>query len=116
MQFPARYRGEWRDYSAWLKLAFHAYADKPDRPYQDAPAEKLLADLDLVAEQIERFAGPQSYAPPTVIHWAMTRQETLKPLYDHGIRVLTGDFIKLNGRWDINYRFDDVDQRVLLAS
>lgn len=107
-QFPDRYRGQWRDCSDWLKLAFHAYADKPDRPYQDAPPEKLLADLNLVAEQIHRFAGPDSYAPPTVIHWAMTRQEALKPLFDHGIRVLTGDFIKLKGRWDINYRFDDV--------
>jgi hypothetical protein len=64
-QFSDRYKGEWRDCSDWLKLAFHARADKPDRPYQDAPPEKLLADLDQVALEIHRFAGTQSYAPPT---------------------------------------------------
>jgi hypothetical protein len=106
-QFPDRYRSQWRDCSDWLKLAFHAHADKPDRPYQDAPPAKLLADLDQVAEQIHRFAGPQSYAPPTVIHWGMTRQESLKPLYDHGIHALSGYFRKIGGHWDVNYRFDD---------
>jgi len=106
-QFPARYKGEWRDCSDWLKLAFHAYANDPARPYQDAPPEKLLADLDLVAEQIHRFAGARSYAPPTVIHWGMTRQESLKPLYRRGVRALSGYF-KYGKRYDVNYRFDDV--------
>lgn len=107
-QFPDRYKGEWRDCSDWLKLAFHAYANDPGRPYQDAPPQKLLADLDLVAAEIHRFAGAQSYAPPTVIHFGMTRQEALKPLYDHGIRVLSGYFRKSGAHYDINYRFDDV--------
>ena len=38
--FPDCYKGEWRDNSNWLKLAFHAHANLPDRPYQDAPPEK----------------------------------------------------------------------------
>ena len=62
-QFSDRYRGEWRDNSGWLKRAFHGHADKPDRPHQDPPPEKLLADLDQVAEQKHRFAGPETYAP-----------------------------------------------------
>jgi hypothetical protein len=106
-QFPDRYRGEWRDNSEWLKLAFHAHADKPDRPYQDAPPEKLLADLDQVAEQILRFAGPEAYAPPTVIHWGMTRQSALRPLTTRGVRALSGYFRQINGVWDVNYRFSD---------
>ncbi len=106
-QFPDRYRSQWRDLSGWLKLAFHAHADLPDRPYQDAEPEKLLADLDQVAEQILRFAGPEAYAPPTVIHWGMTRQSALKPLYDRGVRALSGYFVKWNGVFDVNYRFDD---------
>ncbi|MFA6561567.1 MAG: hypothetical protein WCV00_06630 [Verrucomicrobiia bacterium] len=108
-QFPDRYKPEWRDCAHWLKLAFHAYADKPDRPYQDAPPQKLLADLDLVAHEIHRFAGAQSYAPPTVIHWGMTRQEALKPLYKRGVRALSGYFrMPGSGRYDVNYRYDDV--------
>ena len=106
-QFPDRYRGQWRDNAGWLKLAFHAHADQPDRPYQDAPPEKLIADLDRVAEQIHRFAGQESYAPPTVIHWGMTRHSAFKPLVSRGVRVLSGYFGKRGGVWDVNYRWDD---------
>ncbi len=107
-QFPDRYKGQWRDNSDWLKLAFHAYANKPDRPYQEAPASKLMADFDMVSEQIIRFASEQTYSPPTVIHWGMVQPEALKPLYERGVRVLSGYFRRLNDKWDVNYLVDDV--------
>ena len=106
-QFPDRYKSEWRDNAPWLRLAFHAYANKPDRPYQDAPPEKLLADLDLVAAEIRRFAGEEVYVPPTVIHWAMLRHSAFKPLYERGVRVLSGGFWREGDKWDINYNWDD---------
>jgi hypothetical protein len=112
-QFPDRYRGEWKDNAGWLRLAFHAYANEPNRPYQDAPAEKLVADLDLVAEQIRRFAGEETYTPPTVIHWGMTRPEAFKPLAGRGVRVLSGYFCPGSGGWDVNYRFDAVRSEYL---
>jgi hypothetical protein len=112
-QFPDRYKGQWRDNSAWMKLAFHAYADKPDRPYQDAPPEKLIADLDLVAGEIRRFAGEEAYAPPTVIHWGMTRRTALKPLFGRDVRALSGYFARSGGVWDVNYRWDDVRSEYL---
>jgi hypothetical protein len=106
-QFPDRYRGEWKDNADWLKLSFHAYANEPDRPYQKAPAEKLIADLDKVAEQIVRFAGRSTCSPPTVIHWAMVDPSVLKPLHGRGVRALSGYFRAANGGWDINYRLDN---------
>ena len=106
-QFPDRYKSEWRDNSDWLKLAFHAYANEPARPYQYAPASKLIADLKTVAEQIVRFAGEQSYSPPTVIHWGMVQPAVLKPLYDNGVRVLSGYFRRSGGVWDVNYLVDE---------
>jgi hypothetical protein len=107
-QFPARYRSEWKDNANWLRLAFHAYANDPPRPYQDAPVEKLLADLDLIAGEIQRFAGPETYSPPVVIHWGMTRPEAWKALYERGSRVLGGYFRKnSSGQFDVNYRMDD---------
>jgi hypothetical protein len=112
-QFSDRYRSQWRDNAHWLKLAFHAYANKPDRPYQDAPPEKLIADLDLVASEIHRFAGEQTYVPPTVIHWAMTRHSAFKPLYNRGVRVLTGGFWHVGNAWDINYNWDPVHSEYL---
>jgi len=107
-QFPDRYKSQWRDNAHWLKLAFHAYANKPDRPYHDAAPEKLIADLDLVASEIRRFAGEETYAPPTVIHWAMTRHAAFKPLYERGVRVLSGYFGKSGDHWDVNYNWDPI--------
>ena len=112
-QFPDRYKGEWEDNADWLKLAFHAYANKPDRPYQYAPASKLIADLDQVAEQILRFAGEQSYSPPTVIHWGQVQPSALKPLYERGVRALSGYFRRSSTGWDVNYLFDDIRSEYL---
>ena len=112
-QFPDRYKGEWQDNSDWLKLAFHAYANKPDCPYQNVPASKLMADFDRVAEQIIRFASEQTYSPPTVIHWGMVQPEALKPLYERGVRVLSGYFRRQGGVWDVNYLIDDVRSEYL---
>ncbi|NUQ64782.1 MAG: hypothetical protein HUU20_20155 [Pirellulales bacterium] len=106
-QFPDRYKGEWRDHANWLKLAFHAYANEPDRPYQYAPASKLIADLDKVAAEIIRFAGEETLSPPTVIHWGMVQPTSLKPLYDRGVRVLSGFFEPRNGVFDVHYFVDD---------
>jgi hypothetical protein len=106
-QFPDRYKGEWQDNSDWLKLAFHAYANEPARPYQYASASKLISDFDKVAEQIIRFAGEKTYSPPTVIHWGMVQQTALKPLYERGVRVLSGYFRRFNSVWDVNYLLDD---------
>jgi hypothetical protein len=112
-QFPDRYKGEWQDNSGWLKLAFHAYANEPARPYQYAPASKLIADLDKVAEQIRRFAGEQTYSPPTVIHWGMVQPTALKPLFERGVRVLSGYFRRGDSGWDVNYLFDDARSEYL---
>jgi len=112
-QFPDRYKSEWRDNSDWLKLAFHAYANEPARPYQYAPASKLIADLDKVTEQIVRFAGEQTYSPPNVIHWGMVQPTALKPLFEKGVRVLSGYFSQIGGIWDVNYLLDDVRSEYL---
>lgn len=106
-QFPDRYKGEWADCAHWLKLAFHAYANDPDRPYQYAPAEKLAHDFDLVASEIHRFAGEQSYAPPTVIHWGMVQPASLKVLTDRGVKVLSGFFGWRPSGHDVHYFLDD---------
>ena len=112
-KFPDRYKGQWQENSDWLKLAFHAYSNEPDRPYQYAPPSQLIADLDKVAEQIHRFAGEQTYSPPTVIHWGMVQHTALKPLYERGVRVLSGYFRLYNGVWDVNYLLDDVRSEYL---
>jgi hypothetical protein len=112
-EFPDRFKGEWQVNSNWLKLAFHAHSHKPDRPYQYASASQLIADLNKVAEQIIRFAGEQTYSPPTVIHWGMVQSTALKPLFESGVHVLSGYFRKFNDVWDVNYLLDDARSEYL---
>ncbi len=112
-QFPDRYKGQWRDNADWLKLAFHAWTNDPPRPYQNATPERLISDLDKVAEQIIRFAGESTYSPPTVIHYAMAPHSAFKPLYSRGVRVLSGFFTRNKGVYDINYLMDDVRSEYL---
>jgi hypothetical protein len=113
-EFPDRYKSQWKDNADWLRLAFHAYANEPARPYQDAEPAKLIDDLDLVNEQIVRFAGEEVCTPPTVIHWGMTRHSAFKPLYERGVRALSGYFHRdAKGQYDINYRWDPVHSEYL---
>ena len=109
-QLSDRWKGQFRDNAGWMRLAFHAYANMPNRPYQNARPEKLCADFDKVAAQIHRFAGEEAYAPPTVIHWGMTLHEAFKPLYERGVRALSGYFERnrSTGKFDVNYQWDEL--------
>ena len=107
-KFPDRYRSEWRDNAHWLKLAFHAHADQPARPYIDAPPEQLIADFDKVRDQIHRFAGEETYSPTTIIHWGEVRPSAWKPLADRGVTVLSGYFEQQGDDWPVSYRMDPV--------
>ena len=66
--FPDRYKGEFRDNADWLRLSWHAYSEFPDRPYQNAPAEKVAADYDLIREEVCRFAAKTGFDG---IEWAV---------------------------------------------
>lgn len=105
--FPDRYKSQWADNADWLSLSFHAHANEPARPYENAPVEKLLADFDRVKGQILRFAGEAAWSAPTVIHWGMVPPAAFRPLAERGVRVLSGLFRKGRRGWDINYRLDD---------
>lgn len=96
-KFPARYKGEWADNAHWLKLAFHAYGEFPDRPYQNCAPDKLAKDFDLVAGEILRFAGQAAYSPPTVIHWGMVHPTAWPVLTQRGVKVLSGFFAPNTG-------------------
>ena len=92
-RFPDTYRPEWRENADWLKLAFHAYSEFPDRPYQYAPPQKLAQDYDLVKREIVRFAGEATFCPPTLVHWGMLSPGCFAVLRERGVRVLSGFFV-----------------------
>ncbi len=109
--FPDTYRQEWSDNADWLRLSFHSYSEFPDRPYQHAPQEKLMADYDLLRDEIVRFAGEPSFIPPVVLHWAMANPEVFAGLKERGVRYLSGGFIGSKtyvGEKDTQFRCCDI--------
>jgi hypothetical protein len=93
-EFPDIYKREFIDNSDWLRLSFHAFSEFPDRPYQHATTETLINDFELVKNEIIRFAGTETYLPPTNVHWAMLPPALFKVMRERGVRVLTsGGFV-----------------------
>lgn len=90
---PEDYKDEFKANSDWLKMSFHAYSEFPDRPYQNAAAEKLAADYDLIYNEVCRFAGKDSFIAPCVIHWAMTNPDNFGVLKERGVKCLAGGYI-----------------------
>jgi len=106
-EFPDTYKAEWQANGDWLKLAFHADAEFPDRPYEYASPAKLAGDLDRVAAEIQRIAGAEAYAPPTVLHWGMCPPACLPVLRERGVKALSGMFRPgCHDRYDVNYNLD----------
>ena len=91
--FPESYKSEFADNAHWLKMSWHAYSEFPDRPYQNAAAEKLAADYDLIKGEICRIAGEESFIPPVAAHWSMIRPDGMAELVKRGVRVMTSQFI-----------------------
>ncbi len=91
--FSEDYKGEFEDNAHWLRLSWHAYSEFPDRPYQNASNEKLQSDIELIRNEIYRFAGEKSYIPPVAMHWSIVRPEALPLLRENGVKVLSGQFM-----------------------
>lgn len=90
---PGCYKGEFADNADWLKMSWHAYSEFPDRPYQNATAEKVASDYDLIKSEVCRFAGEASFIPPVAAHWSMIRPDGMEELVKRGVRVMTSQFI-----------------------
>ncbi len=113
--FSSKYKSEWEDNADWLRLAFHAENEFPDRPYEHASPEELARDFDLVAAEIGRFAG-RAYRQPGVIHWGTVKPEAYKTLYDRNVRVLSGYFVKSSDNsWPVCYQLPDAPCEYLAA-
>jgi len=89
-----RYKSEFISNSHWLKLAFHARSEFPDRPYLQADRAKVREDCIAVCREICRFAGPECISNSTTIHWGEGSREVIRSLRSLGFTSLTGYFTK----------------------
>jgi len=87
-----KFKEEFRANSDWLKLAFHANAEFPNKPYRFATAEEITEDCAKVCREIIRFAGPEVLTSSTTIHWGEANRDCVRALRSLGMRSLTGYF------------------------
>jgi hypothetical protein len=105
-----KFKDEWKANAGWLRLSFHALADKPDNPYLNAGYEKVKKDCDAVLDQIRRFAGKEVTGPVTTLHWGEATVEGCRALRDAGFKCLPCDFNVDNDLPPCSY-YLDVEQR-----
>jgi hypothetical protein len=110
-QLTDKFRNEWKENASWLRLSFHALADKPDNPYKTAGYEKVKKDCDLVMDQIRRFAGKESTGPETTLHWGEATVEGCRALRDSGFVCLPCDFNVDNNLAPCSYYLDVAKRR-----
>ncbi|MBQ7651653.1 MAG: hypothetical protein IJS15_11885, partial [Victivallales bacterium] len=127
-QVPSDYRSQFEDNADWLHLAFHAFSEFPDRPYQHCSEAKLAHDYDVTMEQLVRIAGEKSCSAPTNVHWAMLPPELFHVLKERGTKILTssgfmsnriivdGESVELGtGACDIGFFYEQDVARHMLA-
>ena len=103
-----KFKSEFEANSDWLKLAFHAKGEFPDRPYKFATAEKIREDYERVIREIVRFAGKKVITDSTTVHWGEGNREVVRELHSLGLRSLTGYFRRTaKGDPLVSYYFED---------
>ena len=84
-----RYREEWRACSEWLKMSFHSRLENVS-PYELSGYDEVYADAEAVTREILRFAGRESLADTTTVHFCRTTVDGARALSDLGVRGLLG--------------------------
>ncbi|MDO5580443.1 MAG: hypothetical protein Q4G69_04870 [Planctomycetia bacterium] len=94
--FSDRYKSEWKENADWLRLAYHSRAEFPDRSLLTATRQGLNEEIELIEGEILRFAGKDSLAPPTCLHWGTIDRKLLSLFVQKGTKVFC------NGVWPLS--------------
>ena len=86
-----RYKRQFSENADWLKLSFHSYEENYS-PYENADYKEVFGDADKVDSEIIRFAGRDSLADTTTVHFCRLTEGGLRAIKDCGIKGLLGLF------------------------
>ena len=75
----------------WLKLSFHSDVEN-EWPYLMSGYDEVYFDCAKVHAQILRFAGKETLAKTTTLHYCAATSEGVRALKDHGVKGLLGLF------------------------
>jgi hypothetical protein len=113
-QMTEKYKNEWKDNAAWLRLSFHALQDDPDRPYLNSGYDEVKRDCAMVKEQIKRFAWEEIMDTETTLHWGAAKVEGCRALRDSGYKILAGYFVVGKNQEPVSYYLNE-DQKLNLS-
>lgn len=114
-QMTDRYKEEWKNNADWLRLSFHANADKPDRPYMYATYEQAYFEMERVHREILRFAGEEAFAGTiTTVHWGDCSLEAAKAFRDLGVKAFVSSYNWASDRNTDIRMYLDAEQCALL--
>ncbi len=105
-QMTGKFKNEWKENAAWLRLSFHALQNDPDRPYLNAGYDQVKNDCIKVKEQIRRFAGEELMDSVTTLHWGTASVDGCRALRDEGYTALAGYF-NAEGPDTVSYYLND---------
>ena len=88
-QMTDKYRAEWAQNADWLKLSFHSRLENI-APYEHSDYQEVYGDCAQVQREILRFAGVESLAKTTTIHYCLTTNAGVQALKDNGVQGLLG--------------------------
>jgi len=86
---PEKYKSEFEAVSDWLKMSFHSRLENL-HPYESSSYCEVLSDCNAVNREIVRFAGEDSLAKTTTIHYCRATNEGCLALRDAGVSGLLG--------------------------
>ena len=84
-----RYKDEWADSSDWLKMSFHSRLENV-RPYENSDYNEVFKDSAKVNAEIRRFAGEDSLATTTTIHYCALTDNGIDAVKSNGCKGLLG--------------------------
>ena len=86
-----KYRDEWQENADWLKLSFHSRLENVS-PYASSGFDEVNADCSTVHREILRFAGKDSLATSTTLHFCLATSEGIEAMKQNGVTALLGLF------------------------
>jgi len=101
--FPDTFRGEFEANADWLRFAFHARSEFPERPYSDACPDEFAGHYAAWRSELVRIAGGSTLTAPVIVHYFDAVPETRRALRASGMKffaVRSGNGITYNAEFD----------------
>ena len=96
---PDVWKNEFQAAKDWLRFGFHSLREFPDYPWINASYDDVKYTWDITVREVERFAGPGTFALAVTPHWGPMSKEGCVALKDCGAKVV---WVSRGRRWAYN--------------